>query len=182
MIFLLKKQRPPRLSQLLLREGGNTHSSTRRRDTELEQRSFGNSYPRRVCRHASRRCPGRRAQQHPLPAAGRGIGACGNKAAATRCPAQPAPTGAAPTAGHAQGLAAEPRASLRRRKPVAGAQPAARTAPPLTAPIRAGVRARRGGRRCRGGGSGGGRRWRANRGPARRRESPRPRRAAGRLV
>jgi len=104
-IFLLKKQRPPRLSQLLLREGGNTHSSTRRRDTELEQRSFGNSYPRRVCRHASRRCPGRRAQQHPLPAAGRGIGACGNKAAATRCPAQPAPTGAAPTAGAGSGAA-----------------------------------------------------------------------------
>lgn len=39
-------------------------------------------------------------------------------------------------------------------------------------PYRAAVRARRGGRRCRGGGSRGGRRWRANRGPARRRESP----------
>lgn len=39
-------------------------------------------------------------------------------------------------------------------------------------PRRAVCKARRGGRRCRGGGSGGGRRWRANRGPARRRESP----------
>lgn len=39
-------------------------------------------------------------------------------------------------------------------------------------PYRTAVRARRGGRRCRGGGSRGGRRWRANRGPARRRESP----------
>lgn len=73
-------------------------------------------------------------------------------------PAEGGPGGAG--RGHG-GLCPQHRAAPRRRS----ATHRAARAPPSRAE-------RCAGRRCRGGGSGGGRRWRANRGPARRRESP----------
>lgn len=126
----------------------------------------------------------------PLPAAG-GSGAGetpGKQSRRCRRASRPSPAGTAalrrPRRRVWQQGRTEPVPALRKEGRAGGRGGSARStsplraaAAPLTAPpvprraAPSGVRARRGGSRCRGGGSGGGRCWRANRGPARRRES-----------
>lgn len=88
-------------------------ASTRRRDTELNKRSFGNSHPSARVPARLAVLPSAEGPATPPPRGGARDRRVREQSRRKLLPGTAAPTGAAPTAGHAQRLAAEPRASAR---------------------------------------------------------------------